>query len=177
MSAGLSPGPPGAIDDLRQVFLDVPQPVAVISGLGVSGQPVGMTVSSLTSASLTPPLLLFCPAATSRAWAELRPQGLFAVSILGYGDGQLAARFAGPGDRFAGVRTLPMDYGIPALADALTVVLCDVRDERQAGDHTVVLAEVRAVHALRDGAGLDTVSLRAPAVRPPTSSRRRDGVR
>jgi hypothetical protein len=40
------------------------------------------------------------------------------------------------------------------------VFLCELRDEHPAGDHTVVLGRVRAVHALRVGAGLDTVSLR-----------------
>jgi len=56
--------------------------------------------------------------------------------------------------------TLPTDDGIPTLADALTVLVCDLRDEHPAGDHTVVIGRVRAVHPLRDGTGLDTVSLR-----------------
>jgi flavin reductase (DIM6/NTAB) family NADH-FMN oxidoreductase RutF len=145
---------------LRRAFRDLPQPVAVVTGRSSSGQPVGMTVSSLTSASLTPPLVLFCPAVTSRAWAAARERGSFAVNVLGHQHGELAVRFAGPGDRFAGLPTLPTDDGIPVLADALTVFLCELRDEHPAGDHTVVLGRVRAVHALRVGAGLDTVSLR-----------------
>jgi hypothetical protein len=40
------------------------------------------------------------------------------------------------------------------------VLVCDLRDEHPAGDHTVVIGRVRAVHPLRDGTGLDTVSLR-----------------
>ena len=160
MSPGTVLGPAVAFDDLRQVFLDLPQPVAVITGRSSSGEPVGMTVSSLTSVSLAPPLVLFCPAVTSRAWAAAREQGSFAVNILGHKHSELAVRFAGRGDRFAGLRTLLTDDGIPVLADALTVLVCDVRDEHPAGDHTVVLGGVRAVHALRDGTGLDTVSLR-----------------
>jgi 3-hydroxy-9,10-secoandrosta-1,3,5(10)-triene-9,17-dione monooxygenase reductase component len=145
---------------LRQVFLDLPQPVAVLTGLSRSGEPVGMTVSSLTSASLAPPLVLFCPAVTARAWAAARERGSYALNILGQRCGELAVRFAGPGDRFAGVHTLLTDDGIPVLADALTVLVCSVQDEHPAGDHSVVLGRVRAVHALRDGVGLDTVSLR-----------------
>ena len=87
-----------------------------------------MTVSSLTSASLAPPLVLFCPAVTSRAWAAARERGTFAVNVLGHQHGELAVRFAGPRDRFAGLRTLPMD-GIPVLADALTALVCDIHDE------------------------------------------------
>jgi 3-hydroxy-9,10-secoandrosta-1,3,5(10)-triene-9,17-dione monooxygenase reductase component len=149
------------VADLRQVFLDVPQPVAVITGLSPTMEPVGMTISSLTSASLAPPLVLFCPAVTSRAWAAARERGVFAVNLLGHQHGELAARFAGrPGVRFAGLRTLPTDDGLPMLTDAVTVLVCNVHDEHPAGDHTVVLGNVRAVYALRDGTGLDTVSLR-----------------
>ena len=165
MSPTTSSGRTMAVD-LRQVFHDVPQPVAVVTGLSSTGQPVGMTVSSLTSASLAPPLVLFCPAVNSRAWAAARERGSFAVNILGHQHGELAIRFAGPGDRFAGVRTLPIGKGLPALADALTVLVCDVRAEQPAGDHAVVLGQVRAVHARCDGTGLDTVSLRGMRTPP-----------
>ena len=163
MSPHIAPSSVVAVDGLRQVFRDLPQPVAVITGLGRSGEPVGMTVSSLTSASLAPPLVLFCPAVTSRAWAAARDRRSFAVNILGHQHGELAIRFARPGDRFAGLRTLPTPDGIPVLADALTVLICDVHDEHPAGDHSVVVGRVRAIHSLRDGTGLDTVSLRIRA--------------
>jgi flavin reductase (DIM6/NTAB) family NADH-FMN oxidoreductase RutF len=165
VSPGAVLGPVVAVD-LRRVFLDLPQPVAVVTGLGPFGEPVGMTVSSLASASLAPPLVLFCPAVTSRTWAAARERGSFAVNILGRQHGQLAERFARPDDRFVGLRTLPTNDGIPVLADALTVLVCDVHDEHPAGDHTVVLGRVRAVHSLRDGTGLDTVSLQARGTPP-----------
>jgi flavin reductase (DIM6/NTAB) family NADH-FMN oxidoreductase RutF len=165
----VSPGTvlgPVATVDLRQVFLDLPQPVAVVTGLSPSGELVGMTVSSLASASLAPPLVLFCPAVTSRTWAAARERGTFAVNILGHQHRQLALRFAVPGDRFVGLRTLSTDDGIPVLADALSVLVCDVHDEHPAGDHTVVLGRVRAVHPHHDGIGLDTVSLRVRSMPP-----------
>lgn len=149
--------------DMRRTFRDLPQPVAVVTGRSPSGQPIGMTVSSLTSASLAPPLVIFCPALTSRSWEAARVHGSFAVNILGHEEGELAARFAGSGDRFAGVATLRAGNGLPMLAEALTVLLCDVDDEYPAGDHTVVLGRVRAVRTLHDGPGLDTVTLRRSA--------------
>ena len=160
MSPGTVPVPVVAGVDLREVFRDLPQPVTVVTGLSRSAEPVGMTVSSLTSASLAPPLVLFCPAVTSRAWAAARERRSFAVHILGHEHAELAKQFAGPGDRFAGLHMLKTVDGIPVLADALAVLLCDIRDELPAGDHTVVLGRVRAVHALRNGPVLDTVSLR-----------------
>lgn len=46
---------------------------------------------------------------------------------------------------------------MPAPADALTVLPCDVHAEHPAGDHGIVLGRVRAIRPLRPGTGLDTV--------------------
>jgi flavin reductase (DIM6/NTAB) family NADH-FMN oxidoreductase RutF len=98
---------------------------------------------------------------TSRGWAAARDQGSFAVNILGRRQGRLAELFARPGNRFAGLPSFVSDDGVPMLADALAVLVCDVQDEHAAGDHTVVLGRVRSIHTLRAGTGLDTVSLRS----------------
>lgn len=74
MSLGTCLDPVIAAHDLRRVFRNVPQPVAVVTGVGTVGEPVGLTVSSLVVASLAPPLVLFCPAVTSQAWAAAREQ-------------------------------------------------------------------------------------------------------
>jgi len=111
------------------VFRGLAQPVVVVTGRSLSGEPAGMTVSSLVPASLTPPLLLFCPATTSRTWAAARERGAFAVHVLGREQTGLAARFAGPGDRFAGLRTVAAEDGVPLPADALTALHCAVHEE------------------------------------------------
>lgn len=170
MSAPTAPDRSGTVLDLRQVFRDLPQPVVVVSGLDRSGTPVGMTVSSLTTASLAPPMVAFCPAVTSRAWAAVRERGSFAVNVLGHRHIELATQFAGPGDRFAGVRTKAAEDGVPLLTDALASFLCDMYQEHPAGDHTLVLGLVRAVDRHHGGTGLDTVSLRmrrTPRLRVP----------
>ena len=123
MSPGTVLGPIVAVDDLRRAFLDLPQPVAVVTGLSPSGEAVGMTVSSLTSVSLAPLLVLFCPTVTSRAWAAARERGSFAVNILGHRQGELAVRFAGPGDRFIVIGEPTIEKGLDkALTKAAKVV-------------------------------------------------------
>ena len=73
----LRPGEPSHIDrgDLHaveraQAFRDVlgrfATGVAVVTAMS-DGEPVGMTCQSFSSVSLSPPLVLFCPARTSRA--------------------------------------------------------------------------------------------------------------
>lgn len=114
--------------------------------------------------------MLFCATVTSTAWAAVRERGWFAVTILGRQDAELALRFAGQGDRFAGVRRHPAHQGVPALAGALAVLTCDVTQEHPAGDHTVVLARVRVIYQHCDRTGLDTVSLGARARQVPAQS-------
>jgi 3-hydroxy-9,10-secoandrosta-1,3,5(10)-triene-9,17-dione monooxygenase reductase component len=153
-------GPTPSDEALRLVLRQVTEPVVVVTGASPEGTPVGMTVSSFAVASLTPPLLLVCPHVASRTWADLAGVGSFAVNLLSRHQTGLARRFAGGGDRFAGVRTVPADDGTPLLVDALAALRCDVDDTMTAGDHVVALGRIRELHALRDGQGLDTVTLR-----------------
>ena len=48
--------------------------VTVVTSMS-GGEPVGMTCQSFCSVSLSPPLVLFCPAKTSRAWPLMRQAG------------------------------------------------------------------------------------------------------
>ena len=55
--------------------------VTVVTSMS-GDQPVGMTCQSFSSVSLDPPLVMFCPAKTSRAWPLMRQAGLFCVNFL-----------------------------------------------------------------------------------------------
>ena len=59
------------------------------------GQRMGVTVSSFTSVSLTPPLILVCLYKNSDSTKILLDAGHFAVSVLADGQGQVAEQFAG----------------------------------------------------------------------------------
>ena len=49
--------------------------VTVVTSMS-GDEPVGMTCQSFSSVSLEPPLVMFCPAKTSRAWPLMRQAGL-----------------------------------------------------------------------------------------------------
>ena len=55
---------------------------AVVTGVGTDGALAGMTVSSFTSVSADPPMVLFCPSRRSRTWARIAPSGRFVVNVL-----------------------------------------------------------------------------------------------
>ena len=68
--------------------------VAVVLTTGEDG-PVGLTVNSLTSLSLDPPLLLFCAKNGSRTARTVVEQGLFSLNILADAQEDVSGYFAG----------------------------------------------------------------------------------
>jgi 3-hydroxy-9,10-secoandrosta-1,3,5(10)-triene-9,17-dione monooxygenase reductase component len=114
--------------------------VTAISG----GQPVGMTCQSFSSVSLDPPLVLFVPAKTSRAFPLMQRAGTFAVNFLAHDQAELSNTMASRGsDKFAGIPWQPSEHtGSPLLEGILGYVDCQIHAVHEAGDHYVVLGRV-----------------------------------
>jgi 3-hydroxy-9,10-secoandrosta-1,3,5(10)-triene-9,17-dione monooxygenase reductase component len=110
-----------------------------------NGTPVGMTCQSFSSVSLSPPLVLFCPAKTSRAWPLMQRAGYFCVNLLAEGRHDLSDRMATKGeDKFDGVAWVPSDHtGAPLLQGILGYVDCTIHAVHEAGDHYVVIGKVQ----------------------------------
>jgi flavin reductase (DIM6/NTAB) family NADH-FMN oxidoreductase RutF len=102
-----------------------------------------MSMNSFTSLSLHPPLVLFCPAESSRTWPLLRQVGAIAINVLSAGQEAVSRAFAGRRpDRFAGLAWTLGSNGAPLLDDALGWLECTVQAEYPAGDHLVVIAGI-----------------------------------
>ena len=83
--------------------------------------------------------------------ASARSAGRFTANILPAGHQHLAAQFARSGtEKFAGVDSCVSPLGNPALQDALAWVDCELQDEYDGGDHTIVVGSVRALGARDD---------------------------
>ncbi|GAA1355985.1 flavin reductase family protein [Saccharothrix algeriensis] len=118
--------------------------VAVVTTRGADGAPHGMTVNSLTSVSLEPPLLLVCLTTGARSTDAVVSAGRFAVSILSSRQEHLALRFARRGeDHFAGLDVTHGRHRVPVIPDAFAHLECDVERHFTAGDHVVVIGHVR----------------------------------
>jgi 3-hydroxy-9,10-secoandrosta-1,3,5(10)-triene-9,17-dione monooxygenase reductase component len=115
------------------------------------GEPAGLIVNSLTSVSLDPPLVSFCPSRSSLTWSRMRRDGRFGVNVLGRQHEQFAVRATPAGaDRFAGLDWQPGRSGVPLLADALASLECEIVAEHPTGDHWIVVARVDAVRISPD---------------------------
>ncbi len=114
------------------------------------GARAGMTVSSFTSISLEPPLILVCLHKAAETTQLVGRAGVFAVSLLGEAHEAVCNQFAGlvdlpPGaDRFHGVDTVAQVTGAPVLADALAWLDCRVYGAHDGGTHTIFVGEVLA---------------------------------
>ena len=114
--------------------------------------PAGFTCQSFSSLSLEPALVTFSPSRTSSTWPRLRQAGQFTINILPSEHRHLAAQFARSGaDKFDGVAHTPSPLGNPVLDDALAWVDCELHQEHDGGDHTIVVAAVRSLGARPDG--------------------------
>ncbi len=134
----------------RDVLAHLPTGVTVITAHGAEG-PTGMAANSVTSVSLDPPLILFCPAKSSTTWPKLRETGAFCVNVMAGHHEEVCRQFAmkGEADRFKGVDHEHRPTG-PALTDAVAWLECRIQDEHDAGDHTIVVARVVAIDAVAE---------------------------
>jgi 3-hydroxy-9,10-secoandrosta-1,3,5(10)-triene-9,17-dione monooxygenase reductase component len=115
--------------------------------------PAGLTVSSTVVADGEPAALLGLIDDESDLWAAARAAGVFAVTVLGPADRQLADRFAGllpaPGGLFAASPWRPTQFG-PVPEGARTWAGCRLTDSRPLGWALLVTGEIEQVD-LGDG--------------------------
>jgi flavin reductase (DIM6/NTAB) family NADH-FMN oxidoreductase RutF len=138
-------------EDLRAVMRRVPTGVAVVT-VDAAGQRVGLTVASLVTLSLEPPLVGFAVSRQAALHELLRESEVFGVSVLAEGQEHLAQHFARgvpPIAMWTGVEVEPGE-GPPLLSGALGWLRGRVAGETPAGTHTAFTGEV--LEAL-DGAG------------------------
>ena len=123
-----------------------PTGVAVVATLDAEGQPRGLTTNALCSVSAEPPLMLVCVDKNSHTLPAIRHSQRFVVNYLCAGRGELANVFASKEpNKFAHVAWRPAHNGMPWLhADSIAYAECSVRQEIEAGDHFVFVAEVDA---------------------------------
>jgi flavin reductase (DIM6/NTAB) family NADH-FMN oxidoreductase RutF len=150
----LSPMAPVSSEEFRRACGRFATGVTVASVLDREGFPHGLTVSSFTSVSLDPPLILICLGHAVTSIEDFRQARHFGISILRDGDRSLSDRFAQKAqDHFDGVDWQAGKTGVPLLARALAAIECSVCQRFTAGDHDILVGEVVRT-CVNDGAPL-----------------------
>jgi flavin reductase (DIM6/NTAB) family NADH-FMN oxidoreductase RutF len=138
-------------DELRDVLRRHPVGVSVVT-VDLDGERLGLTVASLMSVALEPPLIAISISRQAALHELLRSSGGFAVSMLAASQRDLAQHFA------RGVPPIAMWHGIatqeaprgPLLEGAVGWLECALAGELEGGDHTLFLGAVERAEAGAD---------------------------
>jgi len=130
-------------DEFRAVMRHVPAPVAVVT-VTVDGRHAGLTVASLVSLSLEPPLVGFAIRRDAALHELLRESPEHAISVLAAGQDHLAQHFARGVPPIALWEKVPLrdTDGPPQLDGAAAWLRCRLEQEHATGDHTFFAAAV-----------------------------------
>ena len=115
----------------------------------------GLTVSSFSSLSLDPPLVLVCLVNSNRLPSMIREAGSFAVSILDRKQEQASNSFASrgrePSSDLAAMGCRRTDSGAPVVDGAMGWLVCSLHDSIAQGDHTIFVGRVVEASANPEG--------------------------
>ena len=117
--------------------------VAVATTLDENGERVGMTISSFSSVSLTPPLILWSIAHNAHGYDAFMNAEYFAVNVLAKHQEQLSDLFATRGvDKFDGLECREGLHGSPILPDYAACFECRTEYRYEGGDHKIIVGRV-----------------------------------
>jgi flavin reductase (DIM6/NTAB) family NADH-FMN oxidoreductase RutF len=128
----------------RRVLGHYPTGVCVITAVEEGAAPAGLVVGTFTSVSLDPPLVAFFPDKKSNSWPRIQKAGKFCANVLASDQQDICRRFStSGGDKFAGITHRLSANGSPILDGVVAWIDCDLYATHDAGDHLIVLGEVK----------------------------------
>ena len=140
-------------EELRSVMRQVPSSVAVVTAAG-DAEARGITIGSLTSVSLRPPLISFNVSNDCRMHSLMMHAERFNVNVLTDQQVEVSRTFAEPdqdgADQLATVSFSMDRWGIPELSDTVAILSCSLWARHAAGDHVLVIGCVESAKIKRD---------------------------
>jgi flavin reductase (DIM6/NTAB) family NADH-FMN oxidoreductase RutF len=117
--------------------------VCVVAARGVDGAPIGMTINSFASASLSPSLVQWSLRRNCLSYGLFSQLPAFTISVLSAQQLEISRRYAKAGDHVM----LTEDYGLfpsgtPYIHGAIAHFECKPWQVYEAGDHDIIVAAV-----------------------------------
>ncbi|KAB2790324.1 flavin reductase family protein [Brucella anthropi] len=120
--------------------------VAVITSIDGNGGKLGLTLTSVTSLSLDPPLFLACLADSSETLGGVLASGGFCINYLSSDQRAISDVFATKSpNKFAKVDHAIRPSGQIEITGALAVIECSLEQRIKAGDHSIILGRPLAM--------------------------------
>lgn len=128
--------------------------VSIVTTIDGQGAPFGLTMNSVTSLSLNPPLYLVNMDNGSDTLAALLESRAFCINVLASDQQTLSNRFAKKGgDKFTDVAHGAGATGAPRLEGALMSIDCRIHAVHAGGDHQIVVGDVVEIITADPGSG------------------------
>jgi len=118
--------------------------VTAVTAAGAGGRLCGITVNSITSVSLNPPLLLWCLGDQSARYEIFARAELWGVTVFGADDAALAVRLSRAETENIAADEAEFLSGAPILKAGIAHVVCRTHERRQAGDHLIIIGQALA---------------------------------
>jgi flavin reductase (DIM6/NTAB) family NADH-FMN oxidoreductase RutF len=115
-----------------------------------TGSPLGLTISSFSSVSLEPPMVLWTLTHSASSLSAFLHLERYVIHVLSASQVELARRFArgAPAERFSGLRLERAPNGTLMLGDERCAAWfeCHNTQHHEAGDHTIFVGQVEHCH-------------------------------
>ena len=139
--------------DFRKVLGKYPTGVTLVSSKDDQG-PFAMVIGSFGSVSLDAPLVQFMPAKESGTWLRIKKTGRYCVNVLGEQQLDLSNSFFNKDkDPFEAIHWSESTLGSPIIEGCVAWIDCLIGDVHEAGDHYIVIGEVKAIGATEKDEG------------------------
>jgi len=125
--------------ELRRALGSFVTGITIITTRDTDQRPVGVTVSSFSSLSLDPPMVLWCLARNARSAETFATGEGFAAHVLAHDQWPVAERFATPGaEKFGSVQWQWSEQQLPLLAGCAAYFECTRSAVHEGGDHLII---------------------------------------
>jgi flavin reductase (DIM6/NTAB) family NADH-FMN oxidoreductase RutF len=126
--------------------------ITVVTVRGSDQEATGITINSLTSVSLEPPLVLFCLDKKAHFYPTFRKTEFFAVNMLSEDQEEISQHFADyrhypkPKKMWDKPQKVGRQDNCPILRHTLGWMICKKTVTYKGGDHDIILGEVVKLH-------------------------------
>jgi flavin reductase (DIM6/NTAB) family NADH-FMN oxidoreductase RutF len=126
---------------LRGTLGQFPTGVAIVTTVAENNQPVGMTVNSFNSVSLTPALVSWCIDHRAVSYETFVTARNFTITLLAENQAELAMRFATRGaNKFRDIES--GRNSAPVIPNGCAWFKCEAYRSILLGDHTMLVGEI-----------------------------------
>ncbi|AIL65570.1 p-hydroxyphenylacetate 3-hydroxylase, reductase component [Rickettsiales bacterium Ac37b] len=119
--------------------------VVVITAMTQDREKIGVTITSFTSLSLDPPLVLFCLSNKSYSIKYFKESKYFNVNILAQDQEHIAYQFAymHGADKWHNINiSMSKNSNLPVIDDCIAYIECEKYQESIGGDHIIFMGKV-----------------------------------